>query len=138
MYGLVVASTHNAPTNVPNAPRIQSETVLNAPTPSVSHRTAMNQVTPPTTTVVPPSLDSGRIFEHALDPIVPQSATLGQYYPSFLRRQASTGRRQVVEDEADRELVLDWGGKRFSRGKRHVYFDRGEERTGRRIGRRAE
>ena len=65
--------------------------------------------TPPFKSVAPPSLDDGRIIEHVLAPIAPQSATLDMYYPSILRSQGSTSRHHAAADEVDRELAVGLG-----------------------------
>ena len=91
-------------------PGMQMATVLNEPT-TKCVRGQVTGVQPIADGVMPPSLDASRPIEHVLAPIVPQSATLDQYYPSFLRRHGSTSRHQVVADEVDRELLLDSDGR---------------------------
>ena len=63
-------STQNALGHKLHQPGLQMSTVLNAPTQNVIRGTVLNQTSSPPTTVVDPSLDSGRIIEHLLDPIV--------------------------------------------------------------------
>ena len=114
--------------------------VQNAPSPNDIHGTVLNQTLSPTTTVSPPSLDSGRIIKHVMGTIVSQSAALDQCYPSFLRRHGSTSRHHVVADEVDRDFAVGLAVNiRFHGGEKWPeHSDCHGERKGRRKGGRAE